>query len=60
MQYETHTCIYNKCMVIAQDCVKLRGRIALQRFLVHNFADFPDVVWVKKIKILFSRCGIWN
>ena len=29
--YETHVCIYNKCMLIAQDCVKFRGCIAWQR-----------------------------
>ena len=55
MLYETRLCNYNKHMLIAQDCVKFRGRIAWQSFLVNNFTEIPDVVQVKKIKILFSR-----
>ena len=50
MLYETHACIYNKRMLIAQDCAnfrrcQVRGILAWQRLLVNNFADFPDV-WV--------------
>ena len=45
---------YNKCMLIAQDCVKFWRHIAWQSFLVNSFADFLDVVWVKKIKISLS------
>ena len=33
---------------MAHDCIEFRGRIAWQSFLVNNFADFPDVVHVKK------------
>ena len=58
MQYETGVCIYNKRVLIAQDYVKFRGaghrRIACMRFLVNNFADFPDVR-VRIITISFSR-----
>ena len=48
MPCETQTHIYNKHMLITQDYVKFRGRIAWQSFLVNNFADFTDVVQVKK------------
>ena len=44
MLYETRARIYNKRMLIAQDCIKFHGRIALQSFLVNNFADFSDVL----------------
>ena len=44
MLYETHVRIYNKRMLLAQDCIKFHGCIAWQSFLVNNFADFPDVV----------------
>ena len=46
MLYEIRTYIYNKCMLIAQDCVKFYGSIAWQNFFVNSFADFLDVVWV--------------
>ena len=42
--------IYNMCMLIAQDCIKFCGCIAWQSFLANNFADFLDVVQVKKTK----------
>ena len=51
----TALCIYNKRMLIAQDSIRFCGRIAWQTFLINKFADIPDVVRVKKIKILFSR-----
>ena len=39
------------------DCIKVCGLIAWQSFLVNNFGAFPDVVQVKKMKILFGhRC----
>ena len=53
--YETRLFNYNKHLLIAQDCMKFCRGLAWQRFLVNNIADFPDVVWVKKIKILFSH-----
>ena len=43
MLYETHIHIYNKCMLIAQDCVEFHRSITRQSFLVNNFADIPDV-----------------
>ena len=46
MLYETHAHIYNKCMPIAQDYVKFRGRRAQAHCLTKiscNFADLPDV-----------------
>ena len=51
---ETHAFI-GKLMLRKQDCVKFRGHIAWQSFFENNFADFSDVVRVKKIKILSSR-----
>ena len=53
MLYETRTRNYNKHMLM--DCVKFREGIAGQSFVVNNFADFPDLVRVKEIKISFSR-----
>ena len=47
MLYETSACIYNKRMLITQDCVKFCGYIAGHRFLINNFADFSNVVQVK-------------
>ena len=41
---------HNKRMMIAEDCAKFYGCIAWQSFLVNNFADFPDVVRVKKLR----------
>ena len=41
---------YSKLMLHKEDCVKFRGRIAWQRFFENNFADFSDVVLVKKKK----------
>ena len=58
MLYKTHTHIYIKRMLIAQDYIKFLGRIAWQSFHVNNFADFWNVVRVKKKKkkkILFSH-----
>ena len=46
---------YSKRMLRKQDCVKFHGRIAWQSFSENNFADFSDVVPVKKIKISSSR-----
>ena len=57
MLYETCMRIYNKHMLIAQDCV-ICGCIAWQRFLLNNFADFPNVVQVKdqdSIQLLMPR-----
>ena len=45
---------YSKRMLCKQDCVKFRGLIARQSFFEYNFADFSDVVRVKKIKISSS------
>ena len=46
-------------MLRKEDCGKFRGRIAWQSFLENNFADFSDVVRVKKktknLKISSSR-----
>ena len=39
---------YSKRMLHKQDCIKFRGRIAWQSFFENNFADFSDVVWVRK------------
>ena len=39
---------YSKRMLRKQDCVKFRGRIAWDSFLENNFADFSEVVRVKK------------
>ena len=64
MLYETLAHIYNKCMLIAQDCAKFCGRrahaYAWQRFLVNNFADFLDVVQVKKSRFCPVVGGVWN
>ena len=46
---------YIKHMLRKQDCAKFRGRIAWQSFFENNFADFSDVVRVKKIKISSSH-----
>ena len=35
-------------MLRKQECFKFRERIARQSFFENNFADFSDVVWVKK------------
>ena len=63
MLYETLARIYNKRMLIAQDCANFagagRGHIARQRFLV-NFADFPDIVRVKKSRFRSVDGDIWN
>ena len=52
MLYETCACIYNKRMLIAQDCAKFRGHRAraycMTEISVNNIADFPDV----RIKII--------
>ena len=47
MLYETCTHIYNKHMLIAQDCFKFWICIAWQ-FPLNSFANFSDVVQVKK------------
>ena len=39
---------YSKRMLRKQDCIKFRGRIAWQGFFENNFADFSDVMRVKK------------
>ena len=39
---------YSKRMLCKQDCIKFRRRIARQSFFENNFADFSDVVRVKK------------
>ena len=39
---------FSKRMLRKQDCVKFCGRIAWQSFFENNFADFSDVVRVKK------------
>ena len=39
---------YSKRMLRKQDCAKFRGRIAWQSFFENNFADFSDIVRVKK------------
>ena len=39
--------IFNKRMLIIQDCDKFCWRIAWQMFLENNFADFPDLAKVK-------------
>ena len=44
---------YSKRMLRKQDCVKFRRRIASQSFFENNFADFSDVVRVKKKKSRF-------
>ena len=56
MLYETGTRIYNKRMLIVQDCVKFRRRIAWQSFHENNFADFPD----KKSRFRSAIGGVWN
>ena len=45
---------YSKRMLRKQDCIKFCGRIAWQSVSENNFADFSDVVRVKKIKISSS------
>ena len=40
--------IYNKHMLIPRNCITFCGHIAWKSFLVNNFADFPDIVRVKK------------
>ena len=54
--------IYNKRMLIAQDCVKFAGAGVLhdKRFLVNNFADFPDVVRVKESRFCSVVGSVWN
>ena len=44
---------------MAHDCIEFRGRIAWQRFLVNNFADFPDVVQVKKSRFRSVIGGVF-
>ena len=47
--FKTCAHIYNKRMLISQDCVRFHGHLTQQDFfLVNIFADFPDVAWVKK------------
>ena len=47
---------YSKRMPRKQDCVKFHRHIAWQSFFENNFADFSDVVQVKKkSKISSSR-----
>ena len=50
--------IYNKRTLIVQDCVKFRRRIAWQGFRISNFADFPDVVRVKKSRFHSVAGGV--
>ena len=49
-------CIYNKRMPSARsarnDCIKFRGRIARQSFLVNNLTDFTYVVQVKNHELV--------
>ena len=62
---ETHTFItslccmksmhYSKRMLCKQGCIKLSGHIAWQSLFENNFADFSNVVQVKKIKISSSH-----
>ena len=52
--------VYNKRMLIVQDCIKFRSFITWQWFLVNNFADFPDVVWVKKSNFHCVVGVVWN
>ena len=42
---------YSKCMLRKQDCVKFSRAYCMTEFFENNFADFSDVVRVKKIKI---------
>ena len=63
---------YSNRMLRKQDWVKFRGHIAWQSFFENNFADFSNVVQVKKKKKDFvqplvaypisniSYCSIWN
>ena len=64
MLYETHACIYNKRMLIVQDCSKFcwcRARAyARQKFIVNNFAHFLDVVRVKKSRFHSVIGGVWS
>ena len=39
---------HSKRMLRKQDCVKFHGRIAWQEFFENTFADFSNVVRVKK------------
>ena len=50
---------YSKRMLHKQDCVKFRACIAWQSFFENNFADFSDVVRVKK-KIKISSSHWWG
>ena len=58
---------YGKRMLYKQDCVKFRWRIAWQSFFENNFADFSDVVQVKKnqnfvqplVAFLISNISYW-
>ena len=47
-------------MLRKQDCVKFRGRIAWQTFFENNFADFSDVVRVKKSRFRPAVGGVSN
>ena len=48
-------------IMCAQDCVKFRGRIACQSFLVSNFANISDVVRVIKSRLgSVVGGGVWN
>ena len=55
---------YSKRMLRKQDCIMFRGRIAWQEFLENNFADFSDVMQVKKYQdfvellVAFQRSNI--
>ena len=46
MKRAHYTC--SKRLLRKQDCVQFRGHIAWQSFFENNFADFSDVVQVKK------------
>ena len=51
MLYETRVRIYNKPMLIAQDCASFAGVLHDKSFLENDSADFPDVVRVKKNEV---------
>ena len=48
---------YSKRMLREQDCGKFRGRIARQSLFENNFADFSDVVQIKKNQD-FASCWL--
>ena len=55
---------YSKRMLHKQDCLKFHRHIAWQSFFENNFADFSDVVRVKKNQdlvqplVAFPICNI--